>query len=349
MKLLSFQRKENAMIKINNRRYIGNKTKLLEHIYENVPRSFVPEETVFADFFAGTGTVADFFAQKKFKIIVNDTLYSNYVAYMAWFSNLEFDIEVIEKYITFFNAIEGQNIEDNYFSEIYSGKYFSFNDAKKIGYIRDYIENIKGLIKEREYYILLSSLLYVTDKIANTVGHFEYFLKKPPVDSNFKMDLLDIKKNINSEIYNMDANELSKSIKCDIAYIDPPYNARQYVNFYHVLENLARWNKPRDFEGNSMKFKRDELKSGYSRSIAPQLFKDLIDSLDCKLILVSYNNTYSAKSVASNNKITEEQILEILEGKGKVTKKEIDYKFFNAGKTDFKEHKEFIFICEVTE
>ena len=61
-----------------------------------------------------------------------------------------------------------------------------------------------------------------------------------------------------------------------------------------------------------MKFKRDELKSGYSRSKAPLLFKDLIDSLDCKIIIVSYNNTYSAKSTASNNKIQEQEIINIL-------------------------------------
>ncbi|MBU4457771.1 MAG: DNA adenine methylase, partial [Candidatus Omnitrophica bacterium] len=40
--------------------------------------------------------------------------------------------------------------------------------------------------------------------------------------------------------------------KCDVAYIDPPYNARQYINFYHVLENLAKWEKPVEFEGKSI-------------------------------------------------------------------------------------------------
>ncbi len=335
------------MIKISNRRYIGNKTKLLDEIYNSIPSGLISNESVFADLFAGTGTVASFFAQKGLSVIANDILYSNFVAYKAWLGSGKFDIEIIKNHLSFFNALTYDEIPENYFSDIYAYKYFSFNDAKKIGFIREYIEEKKNGLAEREYFILLTSLLYAADKIANTVGHFESFLKKTPVDSNFKMELPEITSNIKAALYNIDANILAKQIKCDIAYIDPPYNARQYVNFYHVLENLARWNKPTEFEGNSMKFKRNELKSGYSRSQAPILFEALIDSLDCKFIVVSYNNTYTARSVASNNKITEEQIIQILSKKGVVNKKSIDYAYFNAGKTDLKNHQEYIFTCEV--
>jgi adenine-specific DNA-methyltransferase len=335
------------MLKINNRRYIGNKTKLLEEILQSVPSNYNPKDTTFADLFAGTGSVAMYFSERNFKTIVNDTLYSNYVSYMAWLSGLEYNSAVVDYYLDYYNQLEYSSIESNYFSDIYADKYFSINDAKKIGYIREHLETIRTTITKREYYILLASLIYAADKIANTVGHFEYFLKNKPNDSDFKMESLEINDKLSSVIYNCDANSLVRRIKCDIAYIDPPYNARQYVNFYHVLENLARWEKPTVFEGNSMKFKRDELKSGYSRSEAPVLFADLIRNLDCKFLIVSYNNTYNAKSAASNNKISENEIIEILSTKGKVSKKEINYKSFNAGKTDFKEHKEFIYTCEV--
>lgn len=335
------------MINIKNRRYIGNKSSMLSNIVKCLEEIEYSKDYVVADLFAGTGVVAYEFANMGNPVIVNDLLYSNYVSYKAWFSNENIDIDKLNNILNKYNSLNYEEIEENYFSNIYANKYFSLNDAKKIGYIREDIELIKGNLNEREYYILLTSLLYAADKIANTVGHFEAYLKKTPTDSNFKLSMLDIKNLKNCLVYSEDANTLAKSIKADIVYLDPPYNARQYVNFYHVLENLARWNKPTEFEGNSMKFKRDELKSGYSRSKAPLLFKDLIDSLDCKIIIVSYNNTYSAKSTASNNKIQEQEIIDILESKGKVTKKEYSYKFFNTGKTDFKEHKEFIFICEV--
>ena len=97
-----------------------------------------------------------------------------------------------------------------------------------------------------------------------------------------------------------------------------------------------------------MKFKRDELKSGYCRrNTAKTLFEDLIDSLNSKLIVVSYNNTYDAKSSSSNNTLLPNEIIEILKKKGKVSKKEKKYKSFNTGKTDLKGHKEILYICEV--
>ena len=335
------------MININNRRYIGSKYKLLDFILEEINKAVDNKRFSFADPFAGTGVVSYAVAQQGNKVILNDTLFSNYVAYKAWFSSSKIDEKKISDFIYYFNSLEYNNISGNYFSEIYGDKYFSINDAKKIGFIREYIELNRNKFTEREYYILLTSLIYASDKIANTVGHFEYFLKSKPKDCNLRLDNLELETFNDCQIFNEDANDLCKKISADVFYIDPPYNARQYVNFYHVLENLARWNKPKDFEGNSMKFKRDALKSGYSRSIAPKLLAELIDSLNCKVIIVSYNNTYSARSLASNNKINEEQILQILSKKGIVSKREIDHNYFNAGKTFLPEHKENLYICKV--
>lgn len=98
-----------------------------------------------------------------------------------------------------------------------------------------------------------------------------------------------------------------------------------------------------------MKFQRNHLKSGYSQSAAPRLLQNLVENLRCRQIIVSYNNTYDARSGASNNKIQEQEIIDILSAKGEVHKREIDYKGFNAGKTDFKDHKEFLFICNVNQ
>ena len=336
-------------MKINNRRYIGNNSKLLNFIYDTVKNLGFDKSNVFFDVFAGTGVVASFFAEKGYKTILNDNLYSNYVAYEAFLGNEKLDQNKMYEYIMKYNNINSIILPDNYFSNIYAHKYFSVNDAKKIGYIRDDIELNKENLTKREYCYLITSLMYAADKIANTVGHFESFLNKEPSDKGIKLETLDINTNIiSADIYNEDSNKLVKKIKSDIAYIDPPYNARQYVNFYHVLENLARWNKPTQFEGNSMKFKRNELKSGYCRrNSAKLLFEDLINSLKTKLIVVSYNNTYDAKSTSSNNTLLPEEILSILKKKGKVLIKDKKYRTFNAGKTNLDNHKEILYICEV--
>ncbi|MCI5582994.1 MAG: DNA adenine methylase [Anaeroplasma sp.] len=335
-------------MKINNRRYIGCKTKLLEFIENIIEEYSFPAGSTLADIFAGTGVVANLFANKGYKTIVNDILYSNVVVYDAILGAGKLNFSLLKSEIDYFNSLNPNNLSENYFSKVYGNKYFSVNDCKIIGFIRDYIETNKNKYTTREYHYLISCLMYSCDKIANTVGHFESFLKGQPSDKGVKLDMFEVNNDIYpAEIYNMDANALAPLIKADIVYIDPPYNARQYVNFYHVLENLARWNKPEEFEGTSMKFKRNELKSDYCRSKAPQLFEDLINNLDCRLIVVSYNNTYKAGSISSVNTISEEDMIRILSSKGKLTIKEKDYKAFNSGKTELEGHKEYLYICEV--
>ena len=58
----------------------------------------------------------------------------------------------------------------------------------------------------------------------------------------------------------MDSNELVKNIEADLVYIDPPYNSRQYCDAYHLLENVARWEKPEVF-GVARKMDRSTMKS----------------------------------------------------------------------------------------
>ncbi len=41
-------------------------------------------------------------------------------------------------------------------------------------------------IASKEFYILLSSLLFSADKIANTVGHYDAYRKNTPIQDKFK-------------------------------------------------------------------------------------------------------------------------------------------------------------------
>lgn len=343
-------------LKINNRRFIGSKASISNFILKEID-SIVKKEgwqknkVVVGDLFAGTGIISQNLLLEGYNVIINDFLYSNYVPYQAWLSKGKYSKEKISKLISFYNYDFQENIiEKNYVSKHFGGKYFSIEDAKVIGAIREDIEKKKNQLTQREYFILLSALMYEVDRIANTVGHFEHYLSEKPEIKGIKLRDLKIEKNKGtSEIYCEDVNELAPKLSgLDIVYLDPPYNARQYVNFYHVLENLMRWEKPLEFEGKSMKFKRDHLKSEYSRAKAPVVFQDLIMNLDAKYILVSYNNTYNARSSASNNKISEEEMVSILRKKGSLRILEKPYPSFNAGKTNFKNHKEILYICEVS-
>ena len=77
---------------INNRRYLGNKYKLLPFITEVIEKECENVNTV-ADIFAGTGAVASAFTDRK--IITNDIMYSNYICHVAWFSSEDYSEDKI--------------------------------------------------------------------------------------------------------------------------------------------------------------------------------------------------------------------------------------------------------------
>ena len=334
---------------INNRRYLGSKYKLLDFIDETIKNNCGEYNSVF-DVFGGTGVVSNYFSEKGKKIYINDILKSNYCIYRAFLGNEKFSENKIKKIIDEYNKIS--DLEENYFSKNYKNTYFSENDCKKIGYIRENInkkfENKE--INEREKYILIASLLYSMDKITNTVGHYDAYGKKEKIEDCFEMYNLDINKNqtIKNEIYNMDSNELAKKIKADIVYIDPPYNSRQYGDAYHLLENVAEWKKPKVY-GVAKKMDRSKIKSNYCTNKASNAFKDLIKNCNCKYIIVSYNNMGQKGNARSQAKISDTEILEILNQKGKVKVFEQDFNFFTTGKTHIDNHKERLFLCEVCE
>lgn len=132
----------------------------------------------FLDLFGGTGIVGDFFNDENTKVYVNDILKSNYISYLAWFGNEKIDKNKIIKYIETYNKLKVT--EDNYFSINFSDTYFSKENCRKIGYIREDIENnyLNNKLNTRERAILITSLLYAMDKIANTVGHYDAYRKK---------------------------------------------------------------------------------------------------------------------------------------------------------------------------
>jgi len=331
-------------IQLQNRRYIGNKYKLVDWIF-SIISSECGKGKSFADIFAGTGVVSMVAAQHFDEIILNDFLYSNYVIYQAFFGSGEWNRDKIDNIIKNYNTIDSEDLEDNYFSKHFGGKYFSQNSAKIIGFIRENIEENRSNLTDKEYYILVSSLLYSIDKIANTVGHYDAYFKKHHIEDGFFMRSIDPFEIKNVSIYREDANQLAKRIKVDLVYIDPPYNSRQYSRFYHVLETLTKWNKP-ELHGTALKPEPENM-SDYCRVQAKERLAELIKDLNAKYLVVSYNNTYNSKSNSSKNKITLQEIKNILISKGKTKVFEKDYRHFNAGNTDFENHKEYLFVTKV--
>ncbi|MEK5104953.1 DNA adenine methylase [Cytobacillus sp. FSL M8-0252] len=334
-------------LNIKNRRYLGSKYKMLEFIWKIVKENCKDVNTV-ADIFGGTGVVADRFNIEGKNIIVNDILYSNHLAYWTWFSDEPIDLNKVESLINQFN--NSNPLEDNYVSEHFGGTYFTEYNARKIGYIREEIEKLTNQINFREKAILITSLLYAMDKVANTVGHYDAYRRKLDSLKEIKLLVPEFKDSYNKGncIFNEDANELVRRISADLIYIDTPYNSRQYGDAYHLLENIAEWKKP-EVSGVAKKMiNRSHIKSEYCTMKATKAFEDLISNISGKYILVSYNNMAQKGVGRSNAKISAEEIVEILKMRGKVSIFDTDFQAYTTGKTNIEDHKEILYLCEIS-
>ena len=328
---------------INNRRYLGNKYRLLPFIKQVVADN-CHEINVVADLFAGTGAVSSAFQDHV--IITNDILYSNYISHFAWFSPLDYNEDIIIELIKYYNTV---NVEcDNYMSITFGDTFFSKEDCRKIGFIREDIEERynRNELNDRERALLITSLLYATDKIAKTCGHYDAFRKGNKFELHLELYIPKASHNNNHQnrCYNEDINNIASNVLADLVYLDPPYNSRQYCDAYHVLENLARWEKPEVY-GVARKMNRTALKSVYCTKRAKEAFADLIERINSRYILLSYNNMGTKGNERSNAKLSDEDIIKILNKKGRVQIFEENYKPFTTGKSDIKNNVERLFLC----
>ncbi|MBQ7924185.1 MAG: DNA adenine methylase [Clostridia bacterium] len=325
-------------------KYIGNKTRLLDFIERSITESKIPFNGTFCDIFGGTGSVGKHFKDKGFKVISNDLMtYSYIIQYvlvylnqMPMFDKLALgDVKAVFQFLNNLEPIEGYVFENYAPSGSYGRQYFSDINAKRIDAIREQIQNWYNddMLSTDEYFVLLSSLIDAADFVANISGTYGAYLKiwRSMALKPLTLRIPEIKNNNRpNEIYQEDANCLIKKIKCDVLYIDPPYNERQYASNFHVLESLAVWDKQTLF-GKTGQRDYTSKKSRYClKGEALGAFSELIDCAETKYIIISYNN---------EGIIPREKLIKILEKRGEVKEYTTNYRRFRTERDH--EHRKY--------
>jgi adenine-specific DNA-methyltransferase len=339
--------------------YIGSKKSLLEFIdyvmkdineeYENM------KKIKMLDGFAGSGIVGKYFNKKYgYKIYSNDMEYYSYIISYALLK-VEYN-EKIEKIIIELNKLTKPKDDKKYnlITENYSEKgkegrkFWSITNSVKVDAIMENIHELKENkeINHDEYIFLLASVVSSIDKYANTASVYGAYLKKYKQSSLKEVEIKAIhkdKKIINMKnniIINMDINNRRiTDEEYDIVYLDPPYNNRQYSSNYHPLNYVCRYDeniKPYGKTGlieNSNKSKYSITKK------VEETFRELIENIKSKYILLSYNN----EGIMTSNTIKE-----ILTKKGKTTLYKYKYKKFKSNINQENETVyEYLYLCEV--
>jgi adenine-specific DNA-methyltransferase len=327
---------------IGNRRYLGAKTRLISSIQKIINGTLgrVPD-SVF-DIFSGSGAVGASFASLGSQVIMNDILRHNSFAHETFLLHQKYSTASL---VTHLKSMSKLAPMPGYITESFGGTYFSDSNAKVLDSWRTYIEfEVDDPALKAA---LVTCTLYAADKVAQTVGHYDAYFSGNKIDKAIELRRpLVIGSGSGHEILNSDANEVVSEFESEVLYLDPPYNSRQYSDNYHVLENIARWEKP-EVLGVSRKMDRSGLKSRYSGRQAEAAFEELITNARSDLIVLSYSNTGTSRVSRSNNVLTDEHILKVMRTRCVVHVEEIYYKEFSVGKTSKRHHRERLFVCKV--
>lgn len=337
---------------IKSMRYLGNKTTLLPDLYKVINNlDFENKNITIFDGFGGTGSVAQYFNHKNYNVLSNDiNKYSYYLCYSRnciTIDDLKFETlnMNLEEVLTYLNKCKKKkfiylNYSPNDESEI-KRKYFTCENAEIIDGIRTQIEDwfLSEKISKEEYIHLIALLIETTSLYSNIPGTFGAFLDKWDPRALKKLELTtELSKNLLSKrknnVYNEDINTIIKDIDCDVLYIDPPYNERDYSMYYHVLETIAKYDNP-ELKENKTGTKKTYNKSKWcSKKTCETELENICKNTTAKYIIMSYNN---------EGIITLNTIKEILSKYGSYTQKKKLVKRFKCRK-DQEEKKVYEFF-----
>ncbi|GAA3949127.1 DNA adenine methylase [Gordonia caeni] len=334
---------------LRNRRYLGSKRAVLPVIGKVLAALPEPPETA-ADLFAGTGVVGESLAHAGLAVTFNDLLSSNTTVYRAFFGAGALRHGRLTDLVTEINDADVAALASNYFSETFGGTYYSEPNSRLIGHYRTRIEDwyTRGAVTERERAVLIASLLYGMDRAAATVGHYDAYREGAATTQARLVFGLPRPAEFEREhtVTRRDANQLVRENRWDLVYIDPPYNSRQYGDLYHVLDNVTDWQQgPVQFKARKMD--RRHLKSDYCTTQAVPAFTDLIDALDASTIVMSYNDTGDRGNARSAARLSDEDILRVMERRGPVEVVDVPHREFTTGKSGIGEIVERLFVCHV--
>lgn len=327
-----------ALLAPSNRKYLGSKRLLRGWIADRIVEAAgVPE--AFLDGFCGTGAVGlEMLARGAGRIVAVDSLRSNCVI-LRGACGAPAAASARRRLAALLARLNGLPPKDGYLTASYAGTYFTVENCRRMDAAREEIERLlrDGDVDPLEHDWLLGCFLLAADRIANTLGQYDAFLKHIDeastvagrhvrdgrVTEAFRLrPLAPVERGGAVTVIEADLAAGGELPAVEVAYLDPPYNGRQYCDNYHVLENLARWERPA-LHGRTRKFDRAGLRSVFSsRRGAAGALAALLGRIDARHLFVSYG---------SEGILGREQIAAMLSDWGAVTVHEAAYPVFGNG------------------
>lgn len=325
-------------------RYMGSKSKLLEHIW-SASAQFSFDSVI--DLFSGSGVVSYMYKSHGKAVISNDYMAMCGVITKALIENSKTILSLSE-------AEELTNIDtpiDNFVSDTFRGIYYSDADNHFIDVVRSNIALMEDPYKKA---IAMEALIRTCIKkrprgIFTYVGE-RYNDGRKDLNKSFHDHFIDAVSLINDAVfdngkkcksYNTDSMKLKAT--ADLVYIDPPYytpkSDNEYVRRYHFVEGLARdWKGVQIQEHTKTKKFKNYPTPFSTKDGAVQAFDYIFKKYVDAILIVSY----SSNSLPN----MDEMIALLKKYKRKVEVVPIEYKYSFGTRETVKRNdvKEFIFI-----
>lgn len=287
-------------------RYIGNKTRLLPFILRTLRDSGIPVGSAH-DAFAGTASVGRALKAHGWRVHSSDLLMSSYVFQRAYVVAEDADRDIAERARALSLLQPRAGFITRHFSPAARDgartgsdrMYFTPENAGRIDAAREELEdwrNAGGLVEDT-YYLLLAAIIEGADRVANTAGVYASYMKRWQPNAKWRFEIVPekpLRGGGPATAHLMDAIEAAKRIgEVDLLYIDPPYNSRQYVAYYHIPEILARgWSDSfPPIRGKVGLLAGAEGRSQWSHGRrVGKLFRELLAATGAKHALVSFNS-----------------------------------------------------------
>lgn len=295
---------------IKTMRYLGNKSRHLEFIYEAVVDCAdaigVRSPAVF-DAFGGTGAVSQFLNRAGHRVVSNDMSdYGHKLCYCRntvvqrdlAFEGLEMGVLDV---IAALNACRIRGfIYYNYSPNAelaHERKYFTNANAEAIDGARTQIEEWRGQAKitAQEYAFLVALLIESASLYSNIPGTYGAFNAKwdPRSTRPFSIDATLAPRLVAAHshpTFNRDVRDLVGEVECDILYLDPPYNERDYSMYYHVLETISCYDSP-ELKDNKTGTKKEYNRSKWcSKALCVAELEYVVAHTRAQCVVMSYNN-----------------------------------------------------------
>lgn len=292
-------------------KYIGSKATLLEPILSFVEGVLpVGAPKTILDVFTGTTRVAQAFRAAGWTVTTSDLSWAAEAYANAFVMRTPESDRKIRELLGILKrdagSLGGGWIETNYcdVSGAEGGTVRMWRPAngRKGDSVRDQIAawEARGEITRHEAMILVACLIFALDKVDNSVGVQQAYLKSWAARTSNTLDLVDLpypSGPVGSHIVG-DALKVAYP-EASVAYLDPPYSAHSYATYYHIWDSITRWDKPAvglktnrriDRVSGSAAFDEGMSSPWNSKRGALTAFLALVERLPVKVVVISYND-----------------------------------------------------------